>query len=116
MVNLTSEEFKKIFFDYTKTKDFNYSGEKPAIIDFHAQWCGPCKMIGPVLEKLEQNDDFILYKVDTDEEFELAQVFNIRSIPTIYFVPVNGEPKSHVGAMSQGQIEKLINTYFKSGE
>jgi len=112
MINLTTDEFKKIFYDFTKNKEFSYSGTKPAIIDYHAQWCGPCKVIGPILEKLEEKGDFILYKVDTDEEFELAQLFNIRSIPTIYFVPVGGEPKHHVGAMSQSQVEKLIQKYF----
>lgn len=116
MIDLTSEEFKKIFYDYTTTKKFSYSGDKPAIIDFHAEWCGPCKMVGPILEKLEESGDFILYKIDSDEEFELAQLFNIRSIPTMYFVPVNGQPQHHIGAMSQGQIEKLINKYFKGGE
>ena len=64
------------------------------------------------LEKISNEQDISIFKVDTDEEFELAQLFNIRSIPTIYFIPVNGEPKHHVGAMSQSQIEKLIQKYF----
>lgn len=109
---INKEEFDKIF---TKNGDTINSTEN-CIIKFGAEWCQPCKSMIPTLEKISNEQNIPVYEIDTDEEFELSASFNIRSIPTIYFVPVNGEPKSHVGAMSQGQIEKLINTYFKSGE
>lgn len=110
--SINKEEFDKIF---TKNGDTINSSEN-CILKFTAEWCGPCKMMSPILEKISNEQNISVYEIDTDDEFELAQIFNIRSIPTIYFVPVNGESHKHIGAIAQGQIEKLINKYFKSGE
>ena len=81
---LTTEEFKEKVFDYTANKEWKYEGKLPAIVDFYADWCGPCKMVAPILEELSKQYDgkLTIYKVDTDAENELAAVFNIRSIPT----------------------------------
>jgi thioredoxin len=86
-------------------------GEKPAIIDFYATWCGPCRSIAPILEELaeEYKDQIVIYKVDTDKEQELSAVFGIRSIPTLIFVPMEGNPTILQGAMSKTNFEKAIN-------
>lgn len=112
MKKITTKDFKETIYDFEKEKDFNFKGNKPAIIDFYAEWCGPCKMIAPILEELEKEGNFNLYKVDTDEEFELSQKFNIRSIPTILFVPVNGKPIAHTGAFPKSELKKFISKYF----
>lgn len=112
--SINKKEFDEIFIkneSVLKNKD-----GKNCIVKFSALWCSPCKMMNPILEKVSTEQNIPVYEIDVDEEFELAKMFNIRSIPTLYFVPINGEPKHHVGAMSQGQIEKLIQTYFKDGE
>ena len=112
MKKITTNDFKEIIYDFEKEKDFNFKGNKPAIIDFYADWCGPCKVIAPILEDLEKDGNFTLYKVDTDEEYELSKFFNIRSIPTILFIPIKGQPVTHVGAIPKGELKKLITKYF----
>jgi thioredoxin len=112
MKKITTQDFKEIIYDFEKNKDFKFKGNKPAIIDFYAEWCGPCKMIAPVLEELEKDGSFNLYKVDTDEEYELSKHFNIRSIPTILFVPVEGKPVSHTGSFPKSELKKFISKYF----
>src|SRR5687768_8603493 len=84
---LTTGDFKKNIFDYTANQEWKYEGKLPAIIDFYADWCGPCKMVAPILEELskEYEGKVMIYKVDTEAEQELAAVFNIRSIPTFLF-------------------------------
>ena len=108
--SVNKKEFDELF-TKDENKIINIIG-KNCIIKFSAEWCQPCKFMTPILEKISNEQDISIFEVDTDEEFELAQLFNIRSIPTVYFVPVNGEPKHHVGAMTQGQVEKLIQKYF----
>ncbi|MEG0456088.1 MAG: thioredoxin, partial [Bacteroides sp.] len=88
-----------------------YLGDKPALIDFYASWCGPCKTLSPILEELaaEYGDKIIIYKVDTEEEQELAASFGIRSIPTLLFVPMVGEPQMSQGAMPKAQLKEAID-------
>ncbi|MGB5508806.1 thioredoxin [Robiginitalea sp.] len=108
-VKLTAQKFKEEIFDYTTEKEWNYKGEKPAIIDFYADWCGPCKMVAPILEQLsDENPDIIIYKVDTQVEQELAAVFQIRSIPSILFIPIGKEPMMQAGALPKHVLEDVI--------
>jgi thioredoxin 1 len=108
---LTKEIFLTKIFDYEKNQDWKYNGELPAIIDFWAPWCGPCRMVGPVLEELseEYKGKVNIYKVNTDEEQELGGVFGIRSIPSILFVPLTGQPKMSVGALPKESIKQAID-------
>jgi len=115
---LSAEEFKKQVFDYEAGAEWKYSGTLPAIIDFYADWCGPCKMVAPVLEKLSKKYEGKLhvYKVNTETEQELAGIFDIRSIPTIFFVPMEGEPRFAMGALPERDLERAIVEVLKVGE
>lgn len=95
-----------------ETDTFRYIGDKPAVIDFYASWCGPCKRISPILERLAKKYEgqIIVYKIDVDKEQRLAGAFNITSIPTLMFVPVGGEPIMNVGFMDEAEIESAIQT------
>lgn len=123
VVHLTSQEFKDNIFDYTTEKEWKYKGTKPAIIDFYADWCGPCKMVAPVLEELSDDfdKDIVIYKVDTEKEMELSSVFGIQSIPTFLFIPMDGRPMMQPGALpkkifKQVIEEELLKTSNKEAE
>lgn len=111
MEHLTVESFKQKIFNYEANKEWKYEGELPAIVDFYADWCGPCKMVAPVLEELSNEYDgkINIYKVDTESEQELAAVFGIRSIPSILFIPKNGQPQMSMGAMPKEGFVQAIN-------
>jgi thioredoxin len=111
MEHLTVETFKTKVFDYEKNKEWKFEGDKPAIIDFYADWCGPCKMVAPVLEELSNEYDgkVDIYKIDTEVEQELAAVFGIRSIPSILFIPKSGQPQMSAGAMPKEGFVQAIN-------
>jgi thioredoxin 1 len=122
-IKLTTEEFKEKVFDYTNAEEWKYNGTLPAIIDFYADWCGPCKMVTPVLEELskEYEGKLLIYKVDTETEEEVAAVFGIRSIPTFLFIPVNGQPMIQPGALPKKAFqqvieERLLNTVVEPSE
>ncbi|MEF9986577.1 MAG: thioredoxin [Bacteroidales bacterium] len=111
--NLTKAEFLTKVANYeTSPKEWKYLGTKPAIIDFYASWCGPCKALAPVLEELakEYEGKIDIYKVDTEKESELAAAFGIRSIPTILFVPLSGQPQITQGAMPKAQFKEVIDS------
>lgn len=111
VISLNKEAFLKNVVNYeANPKEWKYLGNKPAIIDFYATWCGPCKKIAPVLEELakEYKDQIVIYKIDTDKEKELAQAFGIRSIPTLLFVPMEGEPQMSQGALPKEELKKAI--------
>ena len=109
-VKLTTQKFKEDIFDYTAEKEWNYKRDKPAIIDFYADWCGPCKMVAPILEELsDENPDVIIYKVDTEVEQELSAVFQIRSIPSILFIPKDGQPMMQAGALPKNALQEIID-------
>ncbi len=110
VVHITTAEFKEKVFNYENSKEWKYSGTLPAIIDFYADWCGPCKMVAPILEDLasEYSGKLIVYKVDTEIEQELAAVFGIRNIPTLLFIPVEGQPQAAMGALPKQTFEKVI--------
>jgi thioredoxin len=108
---LTKKEFlQKVWNFETSPKAFKYLGNKPAIIDFHAVWCGPCKKLNPILEELalKYKNKVIFYKIDVDKEKELAQGFGIQSIPTILFIPRKGEPSLSAGLLSKEDLIKII--------
>lgn len=111
-IHLTKEEFLNKVANYEASPDkWKYLGDKPAIIDFYANWCGPCKMIAPVLEELAQeyNDKIYIYKVDTEKEQDLAAAFGIRSIPSILFVPMEGDPQMAMGALPKASFKDAID-------
>jgi len=109
-VKLTTQKFKEDIFDYTAEKEWNYKGDKPAIIDFYADWCGPCKMVAPILEELSnENPEVIIYKVDTEVEQELSVVFQIRSIPSILFIPKDRQPMMQAGALPKNALQEIID-------
>lgn len=99
--NLTKAAFIEKVFDYENEKEWNYKGDTPCIIDFWADWCAPCKAVGPVLEELSEEyaGKVTVYKVNTETEQELAGVFGIRSIPSLLFVPVGEKPQMAAGAL-----------------
>jgi thioredoxin 1 len=109
MENLTVETFKEKVFDYAQNEEWSFKGEKPAIIDFYADWCQPCKTIAPILEELDtefENVDF--YKVNTEEQNELAATFGIQSIPSILFIPLDGMPQMALGALPKETFKEAI--------
>lgn len=110
MEKLDKKTFTEKIFDFEKKKEWEYQGEMPAIVDFYADWCGPCKMVTPILEKLsaEYAGKIIIYKVDTDKEQELAGAFGIQSIPSLLFIPKQGQPQMTRGALSRDAFEKAI--------
>lgn len=109
-VKLTTQKFKEEIFDYTAEKEWSYKGDKPAIIDFYADWCGPCKMVAPILEELSnENPDVVIYKVDTEVEQELSAVFQIRSIPSILFIPKDRQPMMQAGALPKNALQEIID-------
>ena len=90
--------------------EWNYLGNKPCIIDFYADWCGPCRRIAPILEELAEQyaGKIYIYKVNTDKQKELASLFNVTSIPMLLFVPMSGQPQMAKGALSKEQFEEAI--------
>jgi thioredoxin 1 len=108
--HLTKEAFLKKVFNYEKNKEWKFEGEKPCIIDFYADWCGPCKMVAPVLDELAKDFDgkIDVFKVNTEEETELASAFGIRSIPSFLFVPAEGQPQMAMGALPKDTFVKAF--------
>jgi thioredoxin 1 len=112
--HLTKETFLNKVFNYENNKEWKYEGETPCIIDFYADWCGPCKSVAPVLEELAKDFDgkVNVFKVDTEKEQELASVFGIKSIPSFLFVPVAGQPQMAVGALPKDTFIKAFKDIF----
>ena len=109
---LTKATFLQKIWDYsTSPQEWKYLGDKPALIDFYADWCGPCKAIAPVLEELaaEYGDQIYIYKIDTEAEQELAAMFGIRSIPSLLFVPMEGQPQMAQGALPKQTLKEAID-------
>jgi thioredoxin 1 len=113
-VTLTTQGFKNDIFNYDTEKEWNYKGSLPAIIDFYADWCGPCKTVAPILEELaaEYEGRLIIYKVDTEKELELSGVFGIQSIPTFLFIPVNDKPSLQPGALPKKMFKEIIEEHL----
>jgi len=111
MEQLSKKTFIEKIFDYEKKKEWEFLGQLPAIIDFYADWCGPCKMVAPILEKLaaEYEGKVNIYKVNTDKEQELATAFGIMTIPSLMFIPKQGQPQMTRGALGREAFVKMIN-------
>ena len=110
-IHLTKAEFLKKVVDFENNPtEWKYLGDKPAIIDFYADWCGPCKAVAPVLEELakEYDGQIYIYKIDTEREQELAGAFAIRSIPTLLFIPMGENPQMAQGALPKSELKKVI--------
>ncbi len=112
---LTKETFQKKVFNYEQNKEWKFEGNKPCIIDFYADWCGPCKMVAPILEEL--SDEYAgkvdIYKVDTEVEQELSAAFGIRSIPSMLFCPMDDQPQMAQGALPKHNLEQVIKEVLK---
>ena len=108
--HLTKQDFIEKIFDYEKEKEWNYTGKLPAIIDFYADWCGPCRSVAPALEELskEYEGKINIYKINTELEAELSEVFGIQSIPTFLFIPLRGEPMMQKGALPKKAFKDVI--------
>jgi thioredoxin len=108
--HLTKQTFQEKVFNYEKNKEWKFEGDAPAVIDFWAPWCGPCRIVGPVIEELstEYAGKVNFYKVNTEEEQELASAFGIQSIPSLLFIPKDGQPQMAVGALPKKELKKII--------
>jgi thioredoxin 1 len=116
VIYLNTDQFKKLVWDYRQNPDtFVFKGNLPAVIDFYADWCRPCKMVAPIMDELAQiyKGKVIFYKVNTDMERELAATFQIRSIPAIMYVPQEGKPQMSVGLQSKEAYIQSISNYLK---
>ena len=113
--SLTKETFTEKVFDYVNNREWKYEGSLPAIVDFWAAWCGPCRMISPVLEEISKvfEGKLNVYKVNVDEQSELAAVFGVQSIPTLLFIPMNDSPSLAAGAMPRAGLLKLVRDVLK---
>lgn len=109
--HITYQDFLDKIWDFEKNpEEFVFKGKTAAIVDFYANWCGPCRKIAPIMEKLAQEYDgrLTVYKVNVDQEKELVAVFQTRSIPMVIFIPLNGRPMSQVGALTEAEYRKVV--------
>ena len=112
--NITSQDFKDMVFNYEESKEWKFKGERPAVIDFYADWCAPCRMVAPIIEELskEYEGKIDFYKVDTEAQQVLAGVFGIRSIPSILFIPLEGQPQMAAGALPKNSFKEAFKDIF----
>lgn len=119
VIQMDKAMFIERVFNYEANPDkWVFEGDKPVIIDFYADWCGPCKKIAPIMVELaaEYKDQIVIYKIDTEKERELAQVFAIKSIPSILFIPAEGQPQMTMGALPKAEFEKMVKTILLKQE
>lgn len=109
--HITYQDFIDKIWDFEKSpEEFKFKGKTPAIVDFYADWCGPCRKVGPIMEKLAKDYDgrLAVYKVNVDKEKDLAAAFQVRSIPMVLFIPLEGQPMMQVGAMAESEYKKVV--------
>lgn len=113
--HLTKETFKEKVFNFESNKEWKFEGQKPAIIDFYADWCMPCKIVAPILEELSEDykGQVDIYKVNTEEERELSAMFGIQSIPSLLFIPTDGQPQMALGALPKDTFIKAFKDVLK---
>ena len=111
VVILTNDTFKQMIYNYEKNKEWKYEGTKPAIIDFYANWCPPCRQLSPLVEEIarEYAGKIVVYKIDTDKERVLSQQLGISGLPTLLFIPLKGKPQASMGFIPKETIIKTIN-------
>ena len=109
--HLTNETFKQKIFNYEANKEWKFEGTTPAIIDFYADWCAPCRIVAPILEELkeEYGDKLDIFKVNTEEQRELSSIFGIQSIPSLLFIPKEGQPQMAMGALPKETFKQAIS-------
>jgi len=115
VIHLTKAEFLEKVYNFEKNpNDWKYEGDKPAIVDFFATWCGPCNALSPIMEELagEYGGKIYIYKVDVVQEEDLAAAFGVRSIPTLLFIPQNGKPTITQGALPKSDLKKMIDQHL----
>ncbi len=114
-VQLNKDDFKEKIFNYEENQEWKFEGELPCIIDFYADWCAPCKMIAPIMEELskEYEGKINFYKLNVDEEQEVASLFGIQSIPSILFIPLKEQPQMAVGAIPKESFRQAIKEVLK---
>lgn len=114
-IHLDDESFKKLVFDYENDMEWKYKGEVPAIVDFYADWCRPCKVLAPILDELakEYGEKLIIYKVNTEKARKVSAAFGISSIPSMLFIPKSGQPQMAQGALPKETLEKAIEDVLK---
>ena len=111
VIQLTNEAFKKLVFNYDLNKEWKYEGNRPAIIDFYADWCAPCRQLSPLVDEIakEYANKIIVYKVDTEKEQILAQSMGITGLPTLLFIPAKGSPRMSMGFIQKEDLVKAVN-------
>jgi thioredoxin len=115
MEHLTKQTFLDKVFNFEENKEWKFEGKKPALIDFYADWCQPCKIVGPILEELAKEYDgkIDIYKVNTEQEQELSGAFGIQSIPSLLFIPLDGQPQMAQGALPKNSLEEAFKSVLK---
>ena len=115
MESLTKETFSQKVFNYEQNKAWKFEGEVPCIVDFYADWCGPCKMVEPILQELAQEyqGKINIYRVDTEAQPQLSSAFGIQSIPSLLFVPLNDKPQMAAGALPKEKLKQVIKEVLK---
>ena len=118
VITLTKREFKDKIFDYSLSKEWNYKGTLPAVVDFYADWCGPCKMVAPILDELsnEYAGKIKVYKINTEKDPEVSKAFGVSSIPTLLFIPQIGRPTVVGGAQSRQSLKSNIERILPKEE
>ena len=118
VITLNKREFKQKIFDYSFSREWDYKGEMPAVIDFYADWCAPCKMVAPILNQLAEEYDgqVKIYKLNTEKDPEVSKIFGITSIPTLLFIATTGKPIMVRGAQSKLSLKKNIKKIISKSE
>lgn len=114
-VKINKQQFTELVYNYeANPNEWVYEGDLPAIVDFYADWCAPCRIVAPILDELakEYEGRIRIYKIDTDREKELARVFNVRSIPTLLFIPAQGRPQISQGALPKETLKQVIDNFL----
>lgn len=115
VISLNDADFRKLIFDYDRNKEWKYEGNMPAIVDFYADWCAPCRYLSPIVEEIakEYAGKIVVYKVDTEKETNLTQKIGITALPTLLFIPASGKPQVSTGVLPKESLVKAVNEILK---